>query len=291
MRLHLISQNPAALQHRESILDVVRNVPSISIDAFQGSILPQVASPTQLYENFLRLRSNAILQPDERWTVFPVDPIFMAVEVQRKWYISVQEDNDATIISILEAIGVSEPFLARLTIPESPFLHNFYHDAESLWWIGVHSLFTTEFLTDERNTDAADTEGTLQFLIPTSHHGKYSKITKCLPNEFRDVMILLGVIRNTVVAAYKSAEAQKDFPQYGHFAKLFEQGSVLEKPLEKAVALAVNDIRPFQLDEENYTGYDTPEDDADTSGGYIVPNSKGTATKRPIEEVNEAEFE
>ncbi|PBK61874.1 hypothetical protein ARMSODRAFT_1089372 [Armillaria solidipes] len=249
-------------------------------------------------------------------------PIFMAVEVQRKRYLfkQVQEPDDATMASKFYSIGLSNPFSAQRIVPESPFLHNFYHDAESLWWIGVHSLFTTEPSTVERDQDAQRIQrGHFNSLFP--HHAmgsdarsdflqdpdEYTKITRCLPNEFQDVTLVLDIIRDALVAAYISAEAQTHFPRYDHFAKLFEQTSWFEKALEKAVAVAVNDIRPFQLEdrsmhggaeenvewaldrlkEENYADDDAPEDDAGNSGEYIPP--KGTATKRPIDDVDEAE--
>lgn len=109
-----------------------------------------------------------------------------------------------------------------------------------------------------------------------------------------------------LVAAYTSAEAQNDFPQYDHFAQLFEEASPLEMALAKAASLAVNDIQPLQVDdqsmhegaednvewaldrlkEENYADDNAPENDADTSGGYIP---KGSEMKRPIDKVDKAE--
>ncbi|KAK0440759.1 hypothetical protein EV421DRAFT_2036642 [Armillaria borealis] len=252
-------------------------------------------------------------------------PIFMAVEVQRKRYLfrQVQEPDDTTMALKFDSIGLSNPFSAQQTVPvphPAVFLHNFYHDAESLWWIGVHSLFTTEPSTVERGQDAQQIQrGHFNSLFP--HHAmgsdarsdflqdpnKYTKITQCLPDEFRDVTLALDVIRDALVAAYISAEAQTHFPRYDHFAKLFEKTSWFEKALDKAVAVAVNDIQPFQLEdrpmhegaedkveraldrlkEENYTDDDAPENDADNSGKYIPP--EGAATKKSIDEVDKDE--
>ncbi|KAK0245204.1 hypothetical protein EDD85DRAFT_963921 [Armillaria nabsnona] len=249
-------------------------------------------------------------------------PVFMAAEVHRKRYLfeKLQAPDDATMASKFDAIDLSNPFSTQQTVPESPFLHNFYHDAESLWWIGVHSLFTTEPSTMERDQDAQRIqEGHYNALF--LHHAvwsdarsdflqnpnKYTKVTQCLPHEFRDVTLMLDIIRDALVAAYISAEAQTHFPRYDHFAKLFEKTSWFEKALDKAVAVAVNDIRPFQMEdnymredaeeqvewaldhlkEENYADYDPPENDAGNFSEYIP--SKDTATKKPIDEVDEAE--
>ncbi len=120
----------------------------------------------------------------------------MAAEVHRKQYLfkKLQAPDDATMASKFDAIDLSNPFSAQQTVPESPFLHNFYHDAESLWWIGVHSLFTTEPSTVERIKTPSGYRGNT--LIPLfSHHAagsdarmdflqnpnKYTKITHLSP--------------------------------------------------------------------------------------------------------------
>ncbi|KAK0475131.1 hypothetical protein IW261DRAFT_1647127 [Armillaria novae-zelandiae] len=247
-------------------------------------------------------------------------PAFMAMEVQCKRYLfkPMQIADKAAAVSALASIDCSNPFLNQQTVPVTPFLHNFYHDAESLWWIGVHSLFTTEPSRVERGQDARRIQREhFDALFP--HHAEGSgvrlnflrmpvdaDITGCLPDIFLPVARVLDIIRGFLVTAYTSAEAQKDFPQYDHFAELFEEASVLDKALEKAVALAVNDIQPFQLDdqsmhgnaednvewaldrlkEENYADDNAPENDADAFSGYIP---KGSATKRPIDEVDKAE--
>ncbi len=246
----------------------------------------------------------------------------MAAEVHRKQYLfkKLQAPDDATMASKFDAIDLSNPFSAQQTVPESPFLHNFYHDAESLWWIGVHSLFTTEPSTVERDQDtqriqrehfdtlfshhAAGSDARTDFL---QNPNKYTKITHCLPNEFWVFTLALDIIRDALVAAYISAEAQTHFPRYDHFAKLFEKTSWFEKALDKAVAVAITDIRPFQMEdhhtredaeeqvewvldhfkEENHADYNPPENDAGNSSEYIP--SKGTATKKPINEVDKAE--
>ncbi len=61
-------------EHRDFILDDIRNVPSISLDVFRLSILPQVVSPTQIDDITTHLQANGSLQPDGRWTLFPIDP-------------------------------------------------------------------------------------------------------------------------------------------------------------------------------------------------------------------------
>ncbi len=245
----------------------------------------------------------------------------MAAEVQFKRYFfkTTQTADDAAVASARASIDRSDPFSDQQTASKPPFLHNFYHDAESLWWIGVHSLFTTEPSGVERDQDSRQKQrGHFNTLFPHYAEGSgvrldflgepvAADIIRCLPGEFRPVARVLDIIRNLLVAAYISAEAQKDFPQYDHFAKLFEKASLFEQALDKAVVLAVNDIRPFQqedrsihedaedklewaldrLKEENYADYDPPEDDADSPSEYLP--SKGSGTKKPIAEVDQAE--
>ncbi|KAK0197924.1 hypothetical protein F5146DRAFT_1116901 [Armillaria mellea] len=248
-------------------------------------------------------------------------PIFMAVEVQSKHYRfkPTGTADDAAVTSALALLDRDDPFSDPIA-PGTPFLHDFYHDVESLWWIGLHSLFTTEPSTvGEKDQDARRIQRErFDDLFPHYAEGSTARldfltepvaadIIQCLPGEFRPVVRVLNIIRHLLVVAYTTAEAQKGFPQYNHFAKLFKQGSLFEQALEKAVASAVNEIQPYQMEdqsmhegdedsvewavdrlkEENYADYDAPEDDADTSGGYIPP--KGTATKRSIGEVDEAE--
>lgn len=62
-------------EHRNSIPDDVRNVPSVSLELFQETILPRVvSSSTQIDEIATRLQANGSLQRDGRWTLFPIDP-------------------------------------------------------------------------------------------------------------------------------------------------------------------------------------------------------------------------
>ncbi|PBK89234.1 hypothetical protein ARMGADRAFT_1083778 [Armillaria gallica] len=254
-------------------------------------------------------------------------PIFMAVEVQFKQYFfkPTQTADDAAVASALASIDRSDPFSDQQTASKPPFLHNFYHDAESLWWIGVHSLFTTEPSGVERDQNSRQIQrGHFNTLFPHYAEGSGVRldflsepvdadIILCLPDQYRRVARALDLIRNILVAAYISAETQKNFPQYDHFAKLFEKASLFEQALDKAVVLAVNDIRPFQLEdrsmhegaednvewaldrleEENYADDDAPEDDADSSAEYInsveyIPPN-GAATKKAIEEVDKDE--
>ncbi|KAK0197923.1 hypothetical protein F5146DRAFT_1116900 [Armillaria mellea] len=223
-------------------------------------------------------------------------PIFMAVEVQSKHYRFKPTQgtaDDAAITSALALIDRSDPFSDQYTALGTPFLHNFYHDAESLWG-HFDDLFPLH---------AGGSSVRSNFLRKPVQAG----IIRCLPDEFRPVLRVLDIIRPFLVDAYTTAEAQKNFPQYDNFAELFGQDSFFERALKRAAELAVNEIQPFELEdqsiregaedsvewavdrlkEENYAGYDAPEDDADTSGGYILP--KGTVTKRPIEEVDKAE--
>ncbi|KAK0245211.1 hypothetical protein EDD85DRAFT_963961, partial [Armillaria nabsnona] len=147
-------------------------------------------------------------------------PIFMAVEVQSKRYFfkPKQTADDAAVALALASIDRSDPFSDQQTASKPPFLHNFYHDAESLWWIGVHSLFTTEPSGVERDQDSRQKQrGHFNTLFPYYAEGSGERldflsepvdadIILCLPDQFRRVARVLDLIRNVLVAAYISAE-------------------------------------------------------------------------------------
>ena len=121
----------------------------------------------------------------------------MAVEVQFKRYFfkPTQTADDAAVASALASIDRSDPFSDQQTASKPPFLHNFYHDAESLWWIGVHSLFTIETSTTERAQNTRRKQK-IHFnnLFPhrcprrsnflEAQSSVYTDVTSCLPNEF-----------------------------------------------------------------------------------------------------------
>ncbi|KAK0206261.1 hypothetical protein DFS33DRAFT_1452373 [Desarmillaria ectypa] len=244
--------------------------------------------------------------------------IFMAAVVQHKQYLfeTMQADDYATLDLEFDSMFSAQRDVA--VAHPTPFLHNFYHDAESLWWIGVRSLFTAEPSTTERDQDARRlqeehfntlfshyAEGSQARLGFLKYPEEYATVTLCLPNEFRDVTVALKAIRMVLNVVYTFSEAQEHYPQYDHFANLFKQ-RYFEEALNKAAMGAITDVQPFQLEdrpthegaedaidwapdglEENYADYDPPEDDADDSGEYVSP--RGTATKKSIDEVDEGE--
>ncbi|KAK0240649.1 hypothetical protein EDD85DRAFT_788652 [Armillaria nabsnona] len=112
--------------------------------------------------------------------------------------------------------------------PRQPFLHNFYHDVESLWRISVHSLFATEPPTTERDQNARRKQKVhSKNLFPNwsprcsnfleAQSSAYTDITSCLPNEFEAVAAPLA------------------------------QSSMA---LNKAVTGAITGVRPFQLEDQ-----------------------------------------
>ncbi|KAK0468065.1 uncharacterized protein EV420DRAFT_444285 [Desarmillaria tabescens] len=249
-------------------------------------------------------------------------PIFMAAEVQCKQYLfeTTEEDDVAAVASGMDSFFAAQQVVAALGLLPTPFLHNFYHDTESLWWIGVHSLFTTEPPAIERDQDTQQlqrehfnalfshyAEGSNARFSFLNHPKQYIALTSCLPDKFQAVTAALGFFRKLLCAAYRSAEAQEHFPKYEHFADPFKE-QYFERILEKAAMGAITDIQPFQLEdqpahegiedaevewaldglkEENYADYDPPENDVDDSGEYVPP--RDTATKKSIDEVDKDE--
>lgn len=132
------------------------------------------------------------------------------MEVQCKQYLfePLVTAGNASAYSRIDSVGRSNPFLNRQTAPRTPFLHNFYHDVESLWWIGVHSLCTTEPSRVERDQDARRTQREhFDALFPHHAEGSIFRLNflrkrinddtiQCLPREFLPVVELLDVIRD-----------------------------------------------------------------------------------------------
>ncbi|KAK0432348.1 uncharacterized protein EV420DRAFT_1490010 [Desarmillaria tabescens] len=250
-------------------------------------------------------------------------PIFMAVEVQDTQYLfkKMQGSDYATVFSRVESFSAQRVVVAPgPPRPRTPFLHNFYHDVESLWWIGIHSFFTTEPLAIERDQDTQQLQRE-SFNVLFAHYAEgsrarftflkepeeYAAFTSCLPDEFRPVAEELEFLRQLLYTAYISAEDQEHFPKYEHFPDPFKERH-FERILEKAIMEAITDIQLFQLEdqpahegveddevewaldglkEENYADYDPPENNVDNSGEYVPP--RGTATKKSIDEIDKDE--
>ncbi|PBK77621.1 hypothetical protein ARMSODRAFT_1010272 [Armillaria solidipes] len=123
-------------------------------------------------------------------------PDFMATEVQEEQYLfKAKVDFNGTEFESKLLFSNTD------TAPHQPFLHNFYHDVESPWWIGVHSLFITEPSTTERDQNARRKQKVhLNNLFPhcaswspkrrnflQAQASAYTDVTSCLPNEFQAV--------------------------------------------------------------------------------------------------------
>ncbi|KAJ8083338.1 hypothetical protein PM082_009210 [Marasmius tenuissimus] len=76
-------------------------------------------------------------------------PAFMAIEVQVGYYV----------------FGPLFNFLATESSQRPPFLHNYLHDVEGLWWIMMYNLFST---SDLETFDLEDRMGKRDALFPTS---------------------------------------------------------------------------------------------------------------------------
>ncbi|PBK96316.1 hypothetical protein ARMGADRAFT_1027419 [Armillaria gallica] len=100
-----------------------------------------------------------------------------------------------------------------------------------------------------------------------------------------------GPARMVLNSAYKSAEDQKDLPQYDHFANLFEKWYF--RGLNKApIYEGAEDEVDWPLDglkEKNYADFDPPEHDADNSG-ECVPSRGTVTTTKSVDKVDGEEI-
>ncbi|KAK0445558.1 hypothetical protein EV421DRAFT_1734748 [Armillaria borealis] len=197
-------------EHINFVLDDVRNVPSVSLDEFQQSFLPQVVSSVQIDAIAARLRTNGSLQPNGRWTL-PYRPI----PDQRKPHFLKVGAGSLYLMATMRCVALA---------CDCAKIEEYNWQLKDTW-------------EDESGVGRSD------------------------------------AARIVLNGAYKSAEDQKDFPQYDHFANLFEKW-------EDEV-----DWTPDGLKEENYADFDPPENDADNSGECI--SSKGSVANKSIDKVDE----
>ncbi|KAK0194219.1 hypothetical protein F5146DRAFT_1184019 [Armillaria mellea] len=151
-------------------------------------------------------------------------PIYMAVEVQATDYIFLPRQ------PLLP--GLDDHTLQR---PRPPFLHNYLHDIESLFWIGFHSLFSSVPATYPRDQLARRDEQRELFndLFPHSLEGSHDRRSlfvdaqlldateNALPNEYIDVVRRLLRIRSVLTYHYNEVENLPEFPLHEHFNNVY----------------------------------------------------------------------
>ncbi|KAK0190707.1 hypothetical protein F5146DRAFT_1000692 [Armillaria mellea] len=152
-------------------------------------------------------------------------PIYMAVEVQDAAYLFLRR-------------SPTFPVNSTYTLPgpdQVPFVHNYLHDIESLFWIGFHGLFSTvpaKYSRDE--VDQRANQRTLfNSLFPHRLDGSTSRrhffalsllhqeTVKALPTEYHPVLAVLFFIHNGLVSNYGQLENLEGFPQHEQFNQIY----------------------------------------------------------------------
>ncbi len=171
----------------------------------------------------------------------------MAVEVQTTEYIFIRKTGQPL------PPGVDEP------LPQSArplFLHNYLHDIESLFWIGLHSLFSSipatylEDPLDRRNKQRELFNDFFPHYLAGSYerrrfieHAEFKKTEEVLPGEYRDAVRQLLRIRYFLAYHYDQVENLRHFPQHEHFDNVYgtdQPNSNLFLAFEAAMKVAYN---------------------------------------------------
>ncbi|KAK0494824.1 hypothetical protein EDD18DRAFT_285378 [Armillaria luteobubalina] len=143
-------------------------------------------------------------------------PIYMAVEVQDAGYLFMNRRAWRNLASI-------------------PFLHNYLHDVESLFWIGFHALFSTvpakyskaelALRLDQRILFNAFFPHRLEGSTQRSNFFVFNRrkddAMKALPTEFESVVEALFSIQDLLVEYYMDVENLKGFPQQEQFKQIY----------------------------------------------------------------------
>ncbi|KAK0491267.1 hypothetical protein IW261DRAFT_1436697 [Armillaria novae-zelandiae] len=152
-------------------------------------------------------------------------PIYMAVEVQDAAYLFLHKSPTPIANSTYTLSGPDQV----------PFIHNYLHDIESLFWIGFHALFSTapakyskaslSERVEQRTLFNAffphRLEGSAQrrhFFALSRHH---EETVKAIPTEYHPVLAVLFFIRNTLVSNYAMLEIFGGFPQHDQFKQVY----------------------------------------------------------------------
>ncbi len=129
-------------------------------------------------------------------------------------------------------------FLNRSTLRNRasiPFLHNYLHDVESLFWIGFHALFSTVPANYPKAQLALRVEQRRLFnaFFPHRLAGSAERrhffvleqfkddAVKALPTEYKSVVKVLLSIHEVLVDHYDKVENLKGFPQHEQFNQVY----------------------------------------------------------------------
>ncbi|KAK0486226.1 hypothetical protein IW261DRAFT_1416033 [Armillaria novae-zelandiae] len=143
-------------------------------------------------------------------------PIYMAVEVQDAAYLFFDRFTQKSRASI-------------------PFIHNYLHDVESLFWIGFHALFSTvpakyskddlAQRLDQRTLFNAFFPHRLEGSVHRSHffeHGVLKDgVMGALPTEYRSSAELILSIHQDLSDYYYKVENLTGFPQHEQFKQVY----------------------------------------------------------------------
>ncbi|KAK0453895.1 hypothetical protein EV421DRAFT_1767130 [Armillaria borealis] len=167
-------------------------------------------------------------------------PIYMAVEVQDADYLFVPTSS----------IPMFPPTFPLPKRARAPFLHNYLHDIESLFWIGFHALFSTvpAQYPKDKLADRLDQRRLFDAFFPhrlegsTERHRFFARqrfdddTVEVLPTEYHPVLAVLLFIRSALVFNYDKLEKLEGFPQHEQFNQVYgtEQPGGLSTPFEAA---------------------------------------------------------
>ncbi|KAL0062262.1 hypothetical protein AAF712_010831 [Marasmius tenuissimus] len=145
-------------------------------------------------------------------------PAFMAIEVQVGYYV----------------FGPLFNFLATESSQRPPFLHNYLHDVEGLWWIMMYNLFST---SDSEMFDLEDRMGKRDALFPTSINDSVvrrdfmtnvdirERYVSTLPQSYRALAINITEALVQLLKLYLSVDRDD---VYGTLLPFFERAKELE---------------------------------------------------------------
>ncbi|KAK1231589.1 hypothetical protein PQX77_005324 [Marasmius sp. AFHP31] len=129
---------------------------------------------------YLQTRENDMYLHDHKTGT----PAFMAVEVQLNSYIFQERRGRSNV--------------AKST-SEMPFLHNYLHDIEGIWWILTHNLYTTVPINSKEKADDAQRQhriNTANAIFPLS----------TLPSEYQDLARVSGEALDALQHYYRFVE-------------------------------------------------------------------------------------
>ncbi|KAK1229993.1 hypothetical protein PQX77_006935 [Marasmius sp. AFHP31] len=133
-------------------------------------------------------------------------PAFMAVEVQMNFYMFQPRRGRSNLAQ---------------TTSETPFLHNYLHDIEGIWWILTHNLYTTVPTNPKEKASEGQRQqciNTANSIFPPSVGGGrernlfvryeyyWGECKRVLPSEYQDLADVSGEALDALLRYYRSVE-------------------------------------------------------------------------------------